>query len=268
MLEARLPHMSTMWALGWPCRVSQGWPWLAQSHSWIPCTLSSPPVLFVSCFGSSCSGDFISAGEILNLRGLYECAFGTRRRDWGPGYPKSTQKCCLQQHLRGLQTDVKYCPVNCSEEKLREGNLSLFVGLIYNVGQISQSLSLSLSSYIYPTYMKFYSPEEMWWRVFFKKCFEPYFLSDRKRGRKKENHQGSQFISMDLFLNAWFRKKWMRTPNSDKQTNLLCGIFSGCVRLSVGTLIVYLHQRASQVIVNFCLSLLNSLQICTKHNSD
>lgn len=60
----------------------------------------------------------------------------------------------------------------------------------------------------------------------------------------------------------------MRTPNSDKQTNLLCGIFSGCVRLSVGTLIVYLHQRASQVIVNFCLSLLNSLQICTKHNSD
>lgn len=59
-------------------------------------------------------------------------------------------------------------------------------------------------------YRKFYSSEEMQWRILLIKCFEPYFLNDRKRGGKKENHLGSQFISMDLFLNAWFKKKWMR----------------------------------------------------------
>lgn len=101
-------------------------------------------------------------------------------------------------------------------------------------------------------YRKFYSPEEMQWRILLIKCFEPYFLNDRKRGGKKENHLGSQFISMDLFLNAWFKKKkrmWLLVQTNTRIYSL--EFFSGCVRLSVGTMIVYLHWRALQVIDNF-----------------
>lgn len=40
------------------------------------------------------------------------------------------------------------------------------------------------------------------------------------------------------------------TPSSNPQIYSL-EFFSGCVRLSVGTVIVYLHRRALQVIDNF-----------------
>lgn len=138
MLESRMPQIST-------CGLLVGSAESAKvNHGWHRATAKSPAPLPAPPQSSTSPASAPSALGIWSMLEKYwtwdDCVsvpgFGTRG-DSGPGYRKSTQKCCLQWHLRCLQAGVKYCLVNCLEEKPWEGNLSLFLALIYNVGQIT-----------------------------------------------------------------------------------------------------------------------------------